>query len=75
MFDCLFELYIPKTHKVISKRVPTCDSAHSWQLSSAVTLGRPGHKEHDVISHSVTLSWHGGNQFLPYPNNGKHQGR
>ena len=30
---------------------------------------RPGHQHHDLISHSVTLSWHKANQSLPCSNN------
>ena len=30
---------------------------------------------HDLISHSVTLSWHWANQSLPYPNNAERQTR
>ena len=33
------------------------------------------HRHHDLISHSVTLSWHRAYQSLPYPNNAKHLAR
>ena len=36
-----------------------------WWLYS----GKPGRQHHDLISYSVTLSWHWANQPLPYPNN------
>ena len=35
--------------------------------------GKSGHQYHDLISHSVTLSWYWTNQSLPYPNNAEHQ--
>ena len=35
----LLEVYILATSKVISGWAPTCDSAHSWWLSCAATLG------------------------------------
>ena len=44
----------------------TCDS---WQLYSAAPLWYQPAQHHDLISHSVTLSWHWANQYLPYPNN------
>ena len=34
-----------------------------------------GHQHHDLISHSVTLSWHWSNQSIPYPNNAEHLAR
>ena len=33
------EFYVLETSKVISGRVPTCDSAQSWQLYHAAQLG------------------------------------
>ena len=35
----MLEVYILATSKVISGRVPTCDSAHSWRIYSAAPLG------------------------------------
>ena len=35
----LLLLYVLATLRIISGRVPTCDSTHSWQLHSAVPLG------------------------------------
>ena len=51
-----------------------------WQCklvatSSCCPTWRPGHQHHDLISHSVTLSWHWANQFLTYSNNTKRQAR
>ena len=51
-----------------------------WQCTLMVTLqycltGTPGHRDHDLLSHSVTLSWHLANQSLPYSNNVKHRAR
>ena len=46
---CLLLFYIPATAEVISGRVPTCDSAYSWQLYSAPTLG-------DQVTR--TLTWY-----------------
>ena len=37
----LLELCILSTSKVNLEWVETCDSAHSWQLDSAVSLGNP----------------------------------
>ena len=31
--------------------------------------GKQGHQYHDLISHSITLSWNWTNQSLPYPHN------
>ena len=36
-----------------------------WEYQTAGT--------HDSISHSVTLSWHWANRYLPYPSNATHQ--
>ena len=48
---------------------PTCDSAHAWQLHSTAPLGNQAVcQHHDLISHSVTLSWHWAHQSLPYRN-------
>ena len=38
-YVCLFLFYILATSEVISGWVPTCDSAHSWWLHSAASLG------------------------------------
>ena len=38
-------------------------------------MGTPVRQHHDLISHSVTLSWHWANQFLPSANNAEHQAR
>ena len=35
---CLL-FYVLASFKVISGRIPTCDSAHSWRLYSAASLG------------------------------------
>ena len=40
----------------------TCDSAHTWQLYSAASLG------HQATS-TISLFWHWANQSLHYPNN------
>ena len=64
----LLEFYILATTKTVWGWAPTYDSVHLLQIYSAVT-GRTGHQHHDLISHSVTLSWHSANQSLPYPNN------
>ena len=51
-----------------------------WQCALMVTLygcltGTPGYWHHDLLSHSVTLSWHWANQSLHYPNNAKRKAR
>ena len=53
--------------KVILGWVPTCDL---W-LYSAAPLG----KHHDLISHSVSLSWRWAKQSIPYPINAEPQAR
>ena len=68
------EFHIFATSKVISGRVPTCDSAHSLRLYSVVPLrNQVGQLHHDPISQTVALSWHWANQSLPYPINTKCQ--
>ena len=66
-FCCLLLFYVLATSKVISVWGPTCDSALSWRLYSA-SLGHQAVRHHDLLSHSVKLSWHWANQSLPYPN-------
>ena len=63
---CLLLFYVLAATKVISRWVPTCDSAHSLWLYS----GRPGFSHHPDA-----LSWHWANQSLPYPNNAKRLAR
>ena len=46
----LLEFYVLATSKVISGRVPICDSAHSWRLYSAVPPGNQA-VEFIVIRH------------------------
>ena len=44
--------------------------AHSWRPYSAASLGhRATGFIHDLLFHSVTLSWHLANQSFSYPNN------
>ena len=57
------------TSEVISGWIPSCDSAHSWWLYSAASLG---HQATGTMTCYLTLSWHWANQSLPYPNNAKH---
>ena len=64
----LLLFYVLATSKVISGRVPTCDSAHPLASLQCCLAGTPGHQYHDLNSHSVILSWHWANQSLPYPN-------
>ena len=37
--------------------------------------GTPGREHHDLLSHSVTLSWHWAKKSLPYPNNAERPSR
>ena len=51
-----------------------------WQCALMVTLyycvtGTSGCWHRDLLSHSISLSWHWTNQSLPYHNNAKHQAR
>ena len=63
----LFNILV--TTKIISGWVPTDDSAQPWLPYSAGPLsnpaisrccptGKPGSQHHDLITQSVTLSWH-----------------
>ena len=65
----LLEFYILVTSKVISGRVLTCASAHSWWFYSDDPLERLNRQHHDSISRLVSISWHRANQSLPYPLN------
>ena len=65
---CLLMLYILVTSKVISGWVPTCDSAHSLRLYSAVALGIQAINTMTWFP-TVTLCWHWVNQSFPYLNN------
>ena len=47
-------------------------TSNSWCLLLCCPTGRPCWQYHDLISHSVTISWPWTNQSLPYPNNAKH---
>ena len=58
LFAKLLAFYILAMSKVISGWVPTCDSALSWRLYSAVPTGRRGHQQNDLIYHSMVLPWH-----------------
>ena len=62
--QCFFVVLHPSN---ISGWVPTCDGAHTWWLYSAASLGH-----HDLLYHSISLSWHWTSQSLPCPNNTKH---
>ena len=51
-----------------------------WPCTLMVTLnccptGRQGFQHHDLISHSLTLSWYWASQSFSYPNNVKSVGR
>ena len=69
---CLLLVYVIATSTVISGWEPTCDSACSWRLYSAVSLG---HWDHDLLSHSANQSWHWANQYLPDPKKAECQAR
>ena len=45
--------YVLATSKVISLRVPTCESTHSWVHYSAASLGD---QATSMVSYSVTLT-------------------
>ena len=53
---CLLLFYVLATSKIISWWVPTCDSAHSWQLYSAASLG------HQAAS---TITWYHTQSYYP----------
>ena len=76
-YECILSIYqllvyllhcILATSKIISGRILTWDSVHSWWLYSGPSLGN---QTASTMTHSVTLSWHWANQFLLYPDNGK----
>ena len=52
--------YCLTTSKIISGRLPTCDSAYSLRLYNAASLGNQAVSTM-TVSHSVTLSWHWAN--------------
>ena len=60
--------YVLSTSKVMSGRVPTCDSEHSWRLFYYYPCCKSGHQHHDLTFSTLTLSWHWANQSLLYPN-------
>ena len=65
----LLEIYVRATSIKLGW-VTTCDSAHSWWICSATSLG-----DQAASTMTVTLSWHWANQFLSYPNNAEHLAR
>ena len=90
LYACLLLFYPLASYMVISGQNLACDSAHSLRLHSAAPLGNqairtmtwyptqshyPDTEPHDLIPHSVTLSWHWANQSLQYSNNAKHLAR
>ena len=44
-------------------------------ITRCALTGAASHQDQDLISHSVTLSWHEANQSLPYPNIAGHRAR
>ena len=72
LFAC-FLFYILATSKVISGRVQTYDSVHSWQLYSAASLGHQAAST--MTCYPTVTSWHWANKFLLYPNNAECQAR
>ena len=71
----LFKFYPLTTSKVMSWWVLTSDSVHLWLLYSSAPLRNHAAQHHELISHSVTLSWQWTNQPLSYPINAEHQAR
>ena len=59
--NIVFELYVMTTSKVISGRVPSCDSAQSWRLCNTITLrDRTVSTKTLSLSHIIPiLSWPG----------------
>ena len=71
---CVLEFYFLVTSKVISTWLMICGSAPTWQLNTDAPLqNETTHWYHDLISHSVTLSWHWANQSLSHPVNTERQ--
>ena len=70
LMDVCLLSYVLATSKVISGRVSTCDSVHSWQLYSAAWLGDQATSTMTWYP-TVTVSWHKANESLPFPNNDK----
>ena len=62
--------------KVMLEWIPTCNSQHFWWIHSAAPLRQHEHCwYHDLISHSVTLSWFWASHSLLYPRNAECQAR
>ena len=60
---CLFAVVLhQRLHQERYQRVTVCTHGDC-------STGSPDCQLHDLISHSVTLSLHGANQSLDYPNN------
>ena len=68
---CLLLFYVQATSEV-GYRLVTVGTRGDFIV---LPNGKPGHQHHDLISHSVTVSWHRTNKSLPYPNNAKCQAR
>ena len=64
LFVCLLVFYVIATSKIMSRWVPICDSAHSWRLYSAASLG---HQATGTMTCYPTQSHYLVNET--YPNN------
>ena len=72
---CLLDVYVLATSTVISGRIPTCDSAHSWRLYSTVPTG---YQTTNTMTWYPTKSYYHDTELtthLSYSNNAEHQVR
>ena len=53
----------------------TRTGTNMWQYTIIADIIKSVRRHHDAVSHSVTLSWHWANQFLPCPNTAECQAR
>ena len=65
---CLLLFYVLATSKVISGRLPTYDSAHSWRLYSVAPLEN---QASSTMTWYPTQSYYPDTKCFPYSNNAK----
>ena len=70
-----FVLFVAGYILVTSEWALTCDSAHSWWLYRAASLGHQATSTMTCCPNEIILSWHWVNQSFPYPNNAERQAK
>ena len=58
LVGCLMELYILRSSKAISERVPTCEMRTIVVTLQCYPIGRPGHQHPDAISSKYQILIH-----------------